>query len=258
MEIYVHSFLNTLSRPLLSLGTRSLFPENKTAVVLTRRRNGGGNPASGSSIRLMRTARRHPGAAPKRRWARPVAAPFGAQASGAHRRHGQAAACPWGSSGAPAGGPHGGGASQANRRTRTHHRLWRRRQDRGIFFITANDRFILMYCSCRCSCRWIRRKGGEEAMRSRDYGTPWPPWLEQNRTWLQGLELRQISMNPTDLHFFTLEDRFFHPYAWWSPEMDASPSAPRRRRGIPPSWLPSAEAPTPTANPPWPHQRRHQ
>ena len=95
-------------------------------------------------------------------------------------------------------------------------------------------------------------------MRSRDYGTPWPPWLEQNRTWLQGLELRQISMNPTDLHFFTLEDGFFHPYVWWSPEMDASPSAPRRRRGIPPSWLPSPEAPTPTANPPWPHQRRHQ
>ena len=95
-------------------------------------------------------------------------------------------------------------------------------------------------------------------MRSRDYGTPWPPWLEQNRTWLQGLELQQISMNPTDLHFFTLEDGFFHPYVWWSPEMDASPSAPRRRRGIPPSWLPSPEAPTPTANPPWPHQRRHQ
>ena len=95
-------------------------------------------------------------------------------------------------------------------------------------------------------------------MRPRDYGTPWPPWLEQNRTWLQGLELRQISMNPTDLHFFTLEDGFFHPYVWWSPEMDASPSAPRRRRGIPPSWLPSPEAPTPTANPPWPHQRRHQ
>ena len=93
-------------------------------------------------------------------------------------------------------------------------------------------------------------------MRSRDYGTPWPPWLEQNRTWLQGLELRQISMNPTDLHFFTLEDGFFHPYVWWSPEMNASPSAPRRRRGIPPSWLPSPEAPTPTANPPWPHQRR--
>ena len=95
-------------------------------------------------------------------------------------------------------------------------------------------------------------------MRSRDYGTPWPPWLEQNRTWLQGLKLRQISMNPTDLHFFTLEDGFFHPYVWWSPEMNASPSAPRRRRGIPPSWLPSAAAPTPTANPPWPHQRRHQ
>ena len=46
-------------------------------------------------------------------------------------------------------------------------------------------------------------------MRSRDYGTPWPPWLEQNQTWLQGLKLRQISMNPTDLHFFTLEDGFF-------------------------------------------------